>query len=120
MSVSYNFHEDIAEIIFSGQFSDDEVLQQFEAMTGDPDLSPTSHMLLNVTASGEMKSQDALRPFAAVIASVCETLSGRVAFLVAQTVHYGMARQFGVLLEGYGLECNVFYDRDEAVRWLTR
>ena len=43
------------------------------------------------------------------------SLTGRIAALVADEARYGIARQGGAFAEQYGFEVCVFYSRDEAL-----
>lgn len=78
------------------------------------------HLLFDMLDSEESKSPMELRGVADFFKPYLSFLSGRMAVFVTKTVHYGLSRLYSVHAESGGMDVVPFYDRDEAVKWLTR
>ena len=65
----------------------------------------------------EFPSTSEIRIYANVARSE-PTLSGRIAIVVDQDVHFGLVRMFEMLSEQPGVERRVFRDYDQAQTWL--
>jgi len=95
-----------------------EVLRQGLLAAGTRGPGPW-HLWFDIRASEENRPEDDLRGIAAVIAAQRAILSGRCAIVVAQPLHFGLARMFGVFMESLGFTVHVGYDPATAQRWLN-
>ncbi|MBX9585251.1 MAG: hypothetical protein K2X87_33515 [Gemmataceae bacterium] len=75
-------------------------------------------LLFDIRESAENRSGDELRNIADLIAARRAMLSGRAAVVVADPLHYGLGRMFGVFMEHLGLTARVFTDPAEAETWV--
>lgn len=96
----------------------DTLAAGFAASAADP--APAGrHLLFDIRASTEDRDPDELRQIATVISANRATLSGRCVVIAADPLHFGLARMFGVFIEGLGFDVAVFHTTDDADRWLA-
>ena len=118
MPVSYSLSGSVLEITPEGKYTSAEALAAAEQAIGSvpPDLQ--LGILIDVTKSEELKSYETMQRLAQLFGSHVASLSGRIAVAVSTPARFGNARQFGALLEKYGVEARPFHDRVAAVSWL--
>ena len=120
MTVTYKVSEEISltEISFVNNFTAEEA---FKAFVGSFSVVTTpSNVLMDVTRSGEMYTMNEFERLANLFMSNKDKLKGSIAILVAQEVRYGIARQACAAMEGFGFRASPFYDRQEALEWLSQ
>ncbi len=118
MPVSYSLSESLLEIEMEGQTAVEEGLAVFEQALASIPSHEKPGVLLDVTRSAQLTSFEDLRRFVWLFGEHADSLGGRIGVLVANEVRFGITRQFGVLVEGHGLEAAPFQDRDAAVDWV--
>ena len=118
MPVSYTVSESVLEVTFEGRFTVEETLATLEQGLASIPSRATPGVLIDVTRSGELARFEDLQRFAGLFSEHADSLSGRIGILVTDQIRFGLARQFGALVEGHGLEAAPFKDRDAAVDWL--
>ena len=82
-----------------------------------PDTQPG--VLIDVTKSEELRSYETMQKLAQLFGEHAASLSGRIAVVVSTQARFGTARQFGMLVQEYGVEARAFPDRPAAVSWLA-
>ena len=100
----------------------DECIQTVEYVLTHPDYQPGMKSLSDMRDVSHQLTADDVRRIAQVVAGTREEpLSTRAAIVVSKTVSYGLSRMLQIHLEGEGLPLalSVFYDMDEAERWLV-
>ena len=77
------------------------------------------HLLFDIRHSTEDRSPDELRGIAAIITAHRTSLSGNCAVVASDPLHYGLARMFGVFMEGLGFNASVFDTTEDTVAWFA-
>ena len=118
MPVAYTLSDAVLEITFEGCHTPAESLAAIEQ--GIASIPPGTRpcILFDATRSRELRSREYFESLAAFLGSRTDSICARVATLVAHQVRFGLARQFGSLLEIYGVEASPFLDRATALTWL--
>jgi predicted neutral ceramidase superfamily lipid hydrolase len=117
MGVRFNIDKDKIELILEYNFSVDDVIH-----TADDAISQTVSplpILVDTTNSYETKPQEDLEEFANYLGTKREHIVPRVAILVSHEVRFGIGRQVGAYLELNDIENKPFYDKVEALDWLS-
>ncbi|MBA3581918.1 MAG: hypothetical protein H0W44_05620 [Gammaproteobacteria bacterium] len=78
------------------------------------------HILADLNESKENKSEQELRDIAYLVSTHKGLLSGKLAIVVKTSLVFGTSRMFGVFMEDFGVEVNIFRCSVlEAERWLS-
>ena len=118
MPVSYSLSESVLEFTFEGSFTSAEALAALEQGIASVPPGTRPGVLIDVTTSSEpLRSYEEMRRLAQFFGSHMASLDGRIAVVVSTQVRFGKTRQFGALVEGYGVEARAFPDRPAAVSW---
>lgn len=121
MGLAYHLADGFVRFVTTGgvEFSDGtQTLRDGLAAAAEAAPGRRWGLLFDIRESAENRSGDELRTIAALIAARRGILSGRAAVLVADPLHYGLGRMFGVFMEGMGLTAAVFTDPAEAEGWV--
>jgi hypothetical protein len=118
MGILHRIEGDIVELIVTGHFPVDELINGFRLMLEDEHLPSNSLVLINVMGSEEIPPVEVIERIASILSAGRKKLGPRMAIIVSQTVRYGRARQLGMMLEYAGILSQPFYDRKTAVAWL--
>ncbi len=118
MNVRFNIDKDKIELILENNFLVDDVIHVADIAISQTD-SPLP-LLVDVTHSNELKSGEELKKFADFLGRKKDYIVPRVAVLVSQVVRFGTGRQVGTYLELCGIDSRPFYDRLEALKWLSK
>jgi hypothetical protein len=104
----------------SGQLNHKDILDIMDAMVKHPDYEPNYNEIWDLrevidlkTFFGEtrqrVENEKALRKL---------KNPNRDALVVANPIHYGIARQYAFLAESIPLDVEIFYDFKEAMKWV--
>lgn len=118
MSVTFQVKDDIAEINIVGQCEPDELCGGFQNLLASEELTPNTHMLVNVGDSDTLPPPEAIERIAFIIGSGREKFSKRVSVFVTKEVRFGLARQLSAYLDSFDLVARPFYDHQDALDWL--
>lgn len=111
----------IVSIVAHGCITTDEALATFDAIVGDPDFRPGTHVLSDHRGLETVVDADFIRAFLFRVQQAGPLMQGsRVAFVESEGVRYGMARMTSILSESSPMTLRAFQDIDEARRWLMR
>lgn len=120
MPISYTVDRE-QRILFStwiGKITADDLRRHWATAFADPEALAIGRSLADVREASPALTGDEMAELVREIAA--PRLAGRtwtVALLVAKPAQYGVSRQYQVFAEQFSRD-SIFYDRDEAVRWL--
>ncbi len=117
MGVRFNIDKDKIELILEYNFSVDDVIQKADRAISQT-VSPLP-ILVDTTNSYEIKPEEDLEKFAKYLGTKKDHIVPRLAILVSHAVRFGIGRQVGAYLEYHGIESEPFYDKVEALNWLS-
>jgi hypothetical protein len=119
MTIHYRIDTSIHRIttrVF-GEVTLDEVLQHFDELSVDPRFEPD--LLLDLVDCKTVPDADQIRTAAErVTADLTPLRFGKLAIVVASEALFGMLRMFHSFSESAFSAAQIFWDRDEALRWL--
>ena len=102
-----------------GAVSVDEIIANIEATLQRPDYRPGMKDLTDLREYAHGASREDIARLAQCIVGHNEAVTGmRAALVVSTPVSYGMARMLQTHLDDLPSEIAVFYDIEEAKRWL--
>jgi hypothetical protein len=111
----------IVSIVASGRITPEEALATFDAIVGDPNFRPGTHVLSDHRGLETVVDAEFIRAFLFRVQQAGPLLQGsRVAFVESEGVRYGMARMTSILSEASPMALRAFQDIDEAHRWLMK
>ena len=76
-------------------------------------------MLIDMLESEEHKSPEELREIGEWFRPYLDLLSGRIAVVVGEELHFGLTRLFSAVVQQDGMVVQPFYDTEAARRWLS-
>ena len=118
MPVSYSLDESLLEVTLEGQVTSEEAFAVVQQGLASIPSGEKPGVLIDVTRSAELKSFGDIQRLAGVFGLHADSLGGRIGVLVSNQVRYGIARQFGAIVEDHGLQAAPFEDRDAAIDWV--
>ena len=118
MPVSYSLSGSVLEFTFEGKYTMPEALAAIEQAIASVPPGARPEVLVDVTKSEEKRSYETIHMMALPFGLNAASLSGRIALVVSTQAQFGGVRQFGAMLERYGVEARPFQDRPAAVSWL--
>ncbi len=117
MSIRYEIDGEVLIIRQNGVTDPVLIAETLAAALADAKLLPKSHLLWDATDAPAQASADKMKAFVRSFDEMPQ-LSGRIAMLVATDLQWGVSRMFSVYAEDAGSTAAVFYEADEAMRWL--
>jgi hypothetical protein len=109
----------LVHIKLTGHYTFEESLAAIEAATEGEGFEKGMGLLLDITESEETRTSYQMEELAARIGALRLVIGRRVALLVKQAHHYGLARMHSTFGERYGMDYSVFLDLEEAKKWLV-
>lgn len=107
-----------ATIRGEGAFELEETRQIVDAAIADPLYEPAFNFLVDVREADSPNMEDA-KVFMAFLGSRAEELQGRIAVVVSDILHFGMARMGSIVTESQGIRMRAFQDIGKAEAWLA-
>jgi hypothetical protein len=105
-------------IVVDGVYDDAELRAAWQRAFSDPAFRKGMPALIDSRKSLANPSRELLMERADFLAGLRAHIGPRLAFLVADALHYGLARMVAVFTEQSGLEIQVFEDARRAEAWL--
>jgi hypothetical protein len=103
----------------SGDVVIDEVLDHFQALARDPNRPDRLDVFLDLRELTSSPSADEIREASNAVARLPAAVRfGACAIVAQRDALYGMSRMFGVFVEQFFSEINVFRSASEAEAWL--
>ena len=119
MSVVVDGGDGLIRASLEGAVPVDTVLRRLEGAFTSPGFRPGMNMLLDGRgAAHHLEAEDIARVSRYLIANRDKIEGGKAAVVVAKTVSYGLMRMLQAQVDGMPIGFSVFYDIDEARRWL--
>lgn len=120
MALVYRMEDRCIVLASQGHVAYEEGLQVFSAAITAAQASPFSswHILFDITASEEDRSEQELRGIASFIAANKEILSGRCAIVADDPLHFGLSRMFQAYCASLDVAVEVFDQLSTARSWL--
>lgn len=104
---------------FTGQIPGEDIITNMKETAKHPDHHPGMKSLNDLREFVPVSDSSDVRRIAEyLMANVAEREGLRAAIVVSRTVDYGMARMLQALADTPSFSIAVFYDIDEAKRWL--
>jgi len=122
MSLAYELKAGTIQFTTTGDVEHSGALETLKAGLAAAAVNPIPngwHLLFDIRNSTENRDPNELRNTATAIALHRAALSGRCAVVAADPLHYGLARMFGVFMDGIGFEAHVCKDLENATHWLN-
>ncbi|MBW2271868.1 MAG: STAS/SEC14 domain-containing protein [Deltaproteobacteria bacterium] len=118
---SYTVRNRIAEVTIEGGTSRSEIRDLKSKLDSDAEVNATTCLLVEVRElEGWTASREGLQDLAELWSAGNYGEGRRCAVIVDRPLLHGFARLVGVYSERHGVAMRVFWDRDEALRWLRR
>jgi hypothetical protein len=122
MSVTFRVDpaQEMALVLIEGDISVDDIRSYRSSLAAHPDWRKGYRQLVDVrgAALGAL-SAEAVRSLADSAAELDPVLgAGKVAIVVSEEVHFGMARMYQAMAEGSARSVEVFRDPTPALDWL--
>ncbi len=118
MPTRFSLTDSFLELTFEGVFTDAEAGTTFRQGLASIPSGKRPNVLIDVTKSVERKGLEALARLARFFAENADSFGCRIAVLVPDTARWGVARQFGAMVDKEGYEVAPFRDRDAALDWV--
>lgn len=120
MAVRWELKENgtLLHVVTGARFGTAELLEAGRAALADPRARPPLHLLFDNRDSKENASHEELRSRAAQMEVARDRFAPRIAVLVSDALHHGLARVAGAYAASAGFEVEVFHDVDSARAWL--
>jgi hypothetical protein len=120
MALTYRLDAGCIVLVSQGHVEYEEGLQVFgDAITAaQASTSNHWHILFDITASEEDRSEQELRGIASFVAAHKKILSGRCAIVAADPLHFGLSRMFQAYCASLEVAVEVFAQLTEAHSWL--
>lgn len=120
MALNYHLDAGCIVLVSRGHIEYEEGLRVFgEAITAAKTSAGDHwHILFDITASEEDRSEQELRGIASFVAAHKEVLSGRCAIVAADPLHFGLSRMFQAYCASLEVAVEVFAQLTEAHSWL--
>lgn len=121
MSVEHRVDQESGVIAatFTGPMPLEEVIGQIESVLKSLDGQSCMGVLSDVRGLEHQASSEDVKRVSDLIAAYTDTVRGmKLALVVSEPVMYGMMRMLQARLDTVPLDVGVFYDMDDAKRWL--
>ncbi len=120
MPVSWAFRGSTLVVTAAGKYQSEELAQAVAEAQADPRFRPGTFLLFDGSLSEAELTTESVKWRVMWIASLRHAgFSSRCAVVVREEPHrYGLGRMASVLLEGEGVELQVFTDLQSALAWL--
>jgi hypothetical protein len=122
MAVRWELEEDgtLLHVVTGEHFGTSDLLEAGRAALADPRAKPPLRLLFDNRDSKENASHDDLRSRGMQMTRGRERFVSRIAVVVSDDLHRGLARVGGAYAASSGFEVEVFEDIDAARAWLLR
>jgi hypothetical protein len=120
MPVSWEFRGSALVVTTAGKYQPEDLVRAVAEARADPRFRPGVFLLFDGSLSEAELTTESVKWRVAWVASLHDVgFSSRCAVVVSGDVHrYGLGRMASVLLEGEGVELEVFTDLQSALAWL--
>lgn len=118
VAVAYQIAGKILYLKASGHFDTETLVAVFSSAMLDPAWDPPMRILMDNRDSDERASSSELRDRVERIANFPELFQPRIAVVVSDALHYGLARMAGVFSERHDIQVHVTDDLQEAKEWI--
>jgi hypothetical protein len=108
----------VLHVVTGERFTTDDLLAAARAALADPRAKPPLRLLFDNRGSRESASHEELRRRAHFMRRAREQFAPRIAIVVSDSLHHGLARIGGSYAESGGFEVEVFRDLEAARAWL--
>jgi hypothetical protein len=119
IEVTLDKEQDLITRTLSGQFPIDDIIAKLKETVEHPDYHPGMKSLNDLREFVPVSDSSNVRRMAEyLLANAAEREGLRAAIVVSRTVDYGMTRMLQAMADTPSFSLAVFYDIDEAKRWL--
>lgn len=109
----------LVTIKVTGLVGAEELLTSIGRVIEHPDFHPGMKSLTDMREALHTATTDEVRSVAQLLITNMSRIQGvKEAVVVGQAVTYGMLRMLQAQMEGFPFEIGIFYDIEEATRWL--
>lgn len=119
MPIAHTITDGIVIITGWDSFSQMDVVAVFKAASKDPQNIPPKNMLIDITRSKVARTQNEVVELSDLFGELRRKIGIKAAVLVADPLHFGIGRMVSSMVERHGILVDVFYDRKEALKYLT-
>ena len=117
---SFDSGRDLVTVTVTGAVPARQMLRSVRRVLDDPGFHPGIKCLTDMREAAHTADAEEVRRIAQLLNTYGEKLTGTLlAVVVGQAVTYGMLRMLQAQTNGSPADLRVFYDIDEATRWLT-
>lgn len=120
MPISYKLDRARRSILTTatGAITSEDIRSHFQAVRQEQAASYAELIDAQTATGQDLSSTDISNAAGLIEASSCQERFGPRAVVVGSAVAFGMTRMLAILLSDH-LAMEIFYDRDEAERWLA-
>jgi hypothetical protein len=118
MPLRHEVRSDVLWIVVEGEYDDAELHACYERAFADPAFRDGMHLMIDSRKTLANPTRGELVERVRFLSSLRPRIGARCAVVVADTLHYGLARMFGAYGEPHGFEIRVFSDPVLAESWL--
>jgi hypothetical protein len=108
----------ILVLVTGARFTTNELSDVVKSAFDDPAVRPPVKLLLDSRGSRENASAEEVQRRVSMFGSRLDLFVPRVAVVVSDDLHHGIARIGAALVEEYSVNLSIFRNFDEAFRWL--
>ena len=120
VEAAFDSGRDLVTVTVTGSVPARQMLRSIRRILDDPGFHPGIRCLTDMRGATHTADAEEVRRIAQLLNSYPEKLTGTLlAVVVGQAVTYGMLRMLQAQTDGSPADLRVFYDVDEAARWLT-
>lgn len=104
---------------YTGMVSGEEIIANFDETVNRPEYRPGMKSLMDFRGYEHQLDSKDMRKMAEFFIEHAESVKGaKAAVVVAHTVSYGLVRMLQVYVEAAPVQVEVFFEMEEAERWL--
>ncbi len=116
---SIDKENELLERTVTGKVTPEEVIASLEASISHPDYLPGMRSLTDMRDFVLSSTAEDIRQYATFLGAHMDMIKGmQAAVVVSRTVDYGLTRMLQAIADDPTFAIAVFYDIDEAKRWL--
>lgn len=120
MPVTYSFDDRIFRLDCIGEYSNEELRQNYNAALNDPAFPENALFLMDVTHSTSLAARPTqdIKETSSFLGPRADKFGKRCAIIALEDLYFGLMRMAGAFGETFGVETAVFRTEAEALQWL--
>lgn len=118
MQIYVTSHERYPRIIVEGVVSLDDIKDAVSDALSGPSFTESTGTIVDISASSSDRTHQEVRQLAVFLGEHRAQLGSRLAFVVSDSLHYGLVRMFSAYAEFQHLIVEVCSTLDEAIQWM--